>query len=50
MDDQDPPPASVAPDEAINVTEDGGVKRLVVREGTGDVPPLHSRCLGEFIV
>lgn len=30
----------------INVTEDGKVRKVVVREGSGGVPPLHAQCLG----
>lgn len=40
------PPQSVAPAEAIEITEDGGVKKLIVREGVGEIPPLYSKCLG----
>ena len=39
-------PSIIAPDDAIKLTEDGGVSKLVVREGNGDIPPLHSRCIG----
>ncbi len=37
---------STSPLESINVTTDGGVVKEIVREGPGDVPPLHARCLG----
>jgi hypothetical protein len=30
----------------IDVTEDGKVRKVVVREGSGGVPPLHAQCLG----
>lgn len=40
------PPQSVAPAEAIEITEDGGVKKLIVRQGVGEIPPLYSKCLG----
>ena len=29
-----------------NVTEDGGVRKRVLQQGTGDCPLLHSKCLG----
>ncbi len=32
--------------ESINVLPDGGVVKRVIQEGSGDVPPLHARCLG----
>ncbi|KAG7672820.1 putative Peptidyl-prolyl cis-trans isomerase FKBP42 [Nannochloris sp. 'desiccata'] len=38
-------PSISAPEVAIHLTDDGGVCKLVVREGTGDIPPLHSRCI-----
>lgn len=41
-------PSILPPDDAIHLTEDGGVCKLVVREGNGDTPPLHSRCIGMF--
>lgn len=28
------------------VTEDGKVMKVVLREGSGSLPPLHARCLG----
>lgn len=34
--------------EVVNVTPDGGVTKTVLREGTGETPPLHARCLGEW--
>ena len=41
-------PSITPPDDAIHLTDDAGVCKLVVREGNGDVPPLHSRCIGMF--
>lgn len=32
----------------VNVTNDGGVVKHVISEGSGDVPPLHARCLGAY--
>jgi hypothetical protein len=29
------------------VTDDGGVKKQVIKEGVGEKPSLHSRCLGK---
>lgn len=42
-----PPPAE-APADAVEVTPDRSVLKRVVVEGEGDVPALHSRCLGEM--
>lgn len=42
-------PAALAPEGATAVVEDGGVKMLIVKEGTGELPPMHSRCLGEYL-
>jgi hypothetical protein len=42
--------ANEAPNASENqtlVTADGGVTKTILREGTGDLPPLHARCLGE---
>lgn len=39
-------PSSAAPIDAQDLVGDGGLKKIVVREGNGLVPPLHSRCLG----
>ena len=33
-------------DTATDVTKDGLVKKTVLVEGSGDVPPLYARCLG----
>jgi len=35
------------PPEAVAITEDGLLHMLTLREGTGEVPPKHARCLGE---
>lgn len=35
------------PADCIQVTEDGGVLKHVVAEGSGDLPVRHGRCLGE---
>lgn len=43
-------PCSHAPAEAINVTDDGSVRKKVVHEGRGEVPELHSKCLGEYLL
>lgn len=32
--------------ESIDVLPDGGVVKRILQEGSGDVPPLHARCLG----
>jgi hypothetical protein len=37
------------PAEAVPVTDDGLVKKIVLQEGTGALPPKHARCLGECI-
>ncbi|GAB4823500.1 hypothetical protein N2152v2_010546 [Parachlorella kessleri] len=34
--------------EEVQVTPDGGVTKLVLREGSGEVPPKHSRCLVHY--
>lgn len=34
-------------EEYTDVTADGGVKKRVLSEGTGEVPPLHAQCLGK---
>ena len=34
-------------EEYVNVTPDGGVKKRVISEGSGEVAPLHAQCLGE---
>jgi hypothetical protein len=39
-------PSPVPPLEAKEITNDGGLRKVVVRQGTGGLPPLHSRCLG----
>lgn len=42
-------PADLTPPvDCIKVTEDGGVLKHIVTEGTGDPPVLHARCLGEM--
>ena len=35
------------PPEAQPLTADGQLHKLTLREGSGDVPPKHARCLGE---
>jgi hypothetical protein len=35
------------PKDCIQITDDGGVLKHVVTEGSGEAPPLHARCLGE---
>ena len=37
----------MAYEEYVNVTPDGGVKKRVISEGSGEVAPLHAQCLGE---
>lgn len=39
----------VAGPGAINVTEDGKVKKRVLVEGHGDLPPKHARCLVHYV-
>lgn len=39
-------PSVIPPEDAQLVTEDGGVKKCVIRDGSGNPPPLHSSCLG----
>lgn len=34
--------------ESVAITPDGGVVKTIIREGSGDVPPLHARCLGAY--
>ena len=52
----EPPSSDQAPDQGLdlptvhsfeNVTEDGGVCKRILTEGTGSPPALHSKCLGE---
>lgn len=43
-------PSNIAPEEAINVTPDGGIRKLVLQEGNGDIPPRYSRCIGTHIL
>lgn len=38
---------SKPPPEAQALTPDGQLHKLTLREGSGDVPPKHARCLGE---
>lgn len=33
-------------EKMIDVTPDGGVRKAVLQEGTGELPPKHARCLG----
>ena len=33
-------------DTMVDVTPDGGVRKAVLQEGTGELPPKHARCLG----
>ena len=42
------PPAAVPPNQAIKIVADGGISKLIIQEGTGAIPPLHSRCIGEI--
>lgn len=42
-------PSTEAPDQAISLTQDGLLRKLTVEEGSGDLPPVHSRCLGMYI-
>ena len=35
--------------EFISVTEDGSVAKRVVAKGTGDMPPLHARCVVHYV-
>ncbi|KAL4443626.1 hypothetical protein ABPG75_011363 [Micractinium tetrahymenae] len=37
------------PAEAVPLTEDGLLHLLTLREGEGDVPPKHARCLVHFV-
>lgn len=37
------------PADCIKITDDGGVLKHVVAEGSGDLPMRHGRCLGELI-
>ena len=32
--------------EYTNVTDDGGVQKRIIVEGSGNEPPLHAQCLG----
>lgn len=34
--------------ESISIIPDGGVVKEILKEGSGDVPPLHARCLGAY--
>jgi hypothetical protein len=34
-------------EEALLITPDGGVKKVMLQEGEGELPPIHARCLGE---
>jgi hypothetical protein len=46
------PPITVPltpPEDCIKVTEDGGVLKHIMTEGSGESPMLHARCLGEEI-
>jgi hypothetical protein len=43
MEDSERPP----PPDAVAVTADGALCKLVLQEGTGEMPPKHARCLGE---
>lgn len=36
------------PEDCIKVTEDGGVLKHIMTEGSGEAPMLHARCLGEW--
>ena len=35
------------PPDAVALTSDGALHKLVLREGTGEMPPKHARALGE---
>ncbi|WIA11718.1 hypothetical protein OEZ85_011813 [Tetradesmus obliquus] len=46
------PPITVPlspPEDCVQVTEDGGVLKHILTEGSGEVPMLHARCLVHFI-
>lgn len=36
------------PDGCISVTQDGGVVKYIAKEGSGEMPVLHARCLGTW--
>lgn len=38
---------SKPPPEAEALTSDGQLHKLTLREGEGELPPKHARCLGE---
>lgn len=38
-----------APADAVQVTDDGVLQKLVLQEGTGELPPLHARCLVHYV-
>lgn len=33
----------------IDITQDGKVKKAVIKEGYGEQPPLHSRCFVHYV-
>eukprot|EP00882_Tetradesmus_deserticola_P015422 GHRQ01016433.1.p1 GENE.GHRQ01016433.1~~GHRQ01016433.1.p1 ORF type:complete len:408 (+),score=180.53 GHRQ01016433.1:412-1635(+) len=48
-----PQPPMIAPlsppEGCLRITEDGGVLKHIITEGSGDAPMLHARCLVHFI-
>lgn len=38
---------SKPPEDAEALTSDGQLHKLTLREGVGELPPKHARCLGE---
>jgi hypothetical protein len=36
-------------EEEIQITEDGGLSKIILIPGHGEVPPPHARCLGTSI-
>ena len=46
---EDPPKENSPAEDSnqvVNVTADGKIRKVVLKEGNGNVPPLHSHCLG----
>lgn len=37
------------PSEFINITPDAAVRKRIIREGQGEVPAIHARCLGGLL-
>ncbi|KAK9820125.1 hypothetical protein WJX72_006361 [[Myrmecia] bisecta] len=40
---------SCADRDAVSLTQDGGVVKRVIKQGYGDLPPLHARCLVHYV-